>query len=59
MPRQHLGLFHGPGKAVQDEAAAANVRRGQALRHQGHHEIVFYQLAAFHRILGPSARRRP
>jgi hypothetical protein len=56
-PRQRLGLFHGPGKAVQDETAAADVRRGQALRHHEDHEVVCHQLAAFHRLLGMPARR--
>ncbi len=54
---QGRGLVHGPGEAVEHEAAAADVGRGQALGHQGHHEIVGDQLAALHRLLGSAAGR--
>jgi hypothetical protein len=30
-----VGLFHSAGEAVQDEAAATDVHRGQALGHHG------------------------
>jgi hypothetical protein len=55
--RQRLGLVHRPGKTVQDETAAADVRRVQPLGHQRHHELVVDQLAAFHHLPGPPARR--
>jgi hypothetical protein len=55
--REGLGLRHGPGKPVQDEAAAADVRRGQTLGHQGHYEVVVDQSAAFHGFPGPPGRR--